>query len=125
MDLPFAQSRFCGAEGLSNVVNGSDFRDGSFGQAYGVRLVDGPLAGLFARAVVVVGEDGTVQHVELVPEIAQEPDYDAALAAARMAPTSRSSGVVPASGTWSPTPPTAASRARQSAGRRAIGRSPG
>ena len=81
MDLPFAQSRFCGAEGLSNVVNGSDFRDGSFGQAYGVRLVDGPLTGLFARAVVVVGEDGTVQHVELVPEIAQEPDYDAALAA--------------------------------------------
>ena len=81
MDLPFAQARFCGSEGLENVVNGSDFRDGSFGEAYGVRLVDGRLAGLFARAVVVVGEDGTVQHVELVPEIAQEPDYDAALAA--------------------------------------------
>ena len=81
MDLPFAMSRFCGAEGLSNVVNASDFRDGSFGQAYGVRLVDGKLEGLFARAVVVVGEDGTVLHTELVPEIAQEPDYDAALAA--------------------------------------------
>ena len=83
MDLPFAQARFCGAEGLSNVVNGSDFRDGSFGQAYGVRLVDGPLAGLFARAVVVVDEGGTVRHTELVPEIATEPDYDAALAALR------------------------------------------
>jgi thioredoxin-dependent peroxiredoxin len=83
MDLPFAMSRFCGAEGLSNVVNASDFRDGSFGQAYGVRLVDGKLEGLFARAVVVVGEDGTVLHTELVPEIAQEPDYDAALAALR------------------------------------------
>jgi thiol peroxidase len=81
MDLPFAQARFCGAEGLSNVVNASDFRDGSFGQAYGVRLVDGKLEGLFARAVVVVGEDGTVLHTELVPEIAQEPDYDSALAA--------------------------------------------
>ena len=81
MDLPFAQARFCGAEGLSNVVNGSDFRDGSFGAAYGVRLVDGRLEGLFARAVVVVGEDGNVLHTELVPEIAQEPDYDAALAA--------------------------------------------
>jgi thiol peroxidase len=81
MDLPFAQARFCGAEGLSNVVNASDFRDGSFGQAYGVRLVDGKLEGLFARAVVVVGEDGTVLHTQLVPEIAQEPDYDSALAA--------------------------------------------
>ena len=81
MDLPFAQARFCGAEGLSNVVNGSDFRDGSFGQAYGVRLVDGKLEGLFARAVVVVGEDGNVLHTELVPEIAQEPDYDAVVAA--------------------------------------------
>jgi thiol peroxidase len=81
MDLPFAQARFCGAEGLTNVVNASDFRDGSFGQAYGVRLVDGKLEGLFARAVVVVAEDGTVLHTELVPEIAQEPDYDAALAA--------------------------------------------
>jgi thiol peroxidase len=81
MDLPFAQARFCGAEGLSNVVNGSDFRYGSFAEAYGVRLVDGKLEGLFARAVVVVGEDGSVLHTELVPEIAQEPDYDAALAA--------------------------------------------
>ena len=83
MDLPFAQARFCSTEGLSNVVNASDFRDGSFGQAYGVRLVDGPLTGLFARAVVVVDEGGTVRHTELVPEIATEPDYDAALAALR------------------------------------------
>ena len=81
MDLPFAQSRFCGAEGLENVVNCSDFRDRTFGEAYGVRLVDGPLSGLFARAVMIVGEDGTVQYVQLVPEIAQEPDYDAALTA--------------------------------------------
>ena len=80
MDLPFAQARFCGAEGLSAVVNGSDFRDHSFGTAYGVRMVDGRLAGLFARAVVVIDEDGTVTHVELVPTIGQEPDYDAALA---------------------------------------------
>jgi thiol peroxidase len=81
MDLPFAQARFCGAEGLSNVTNASDFRDRTFGDAYGVRLVDGKLAGLFARAVVVVDEQGNVAHTELVPEIASEPDYDAALAA--------------------------------------------
>jgi thioredoxin-dependent peroxiredoxin len=81
MDLPFAQSRFCGAEGLSNVVNASDFRDRTFGDAYGVRLVDGKLAGLFARAVVVVDEQGNVVHTELVPEIASEPNYDAVLAA--------------------------------------------
>ena len=81
MDLPFAQSRFCGSEGLSDVVNGSDFRDGSFGEAYGVRLVDGKLAGLFARAVVVIDEEGNVAHVQLVPEIASQPDYDSALAA--------------------------------------------
>ena len=73
MDLPFAQSRFCGAEGLSNVVNGSDFRDGSFGQAYGVRLVDGPLTGLFARAVVVVGVDGTVSTSSWCPRSPRSP----------------------------------------------------
>jgi thiol peroxidase len=81
MDLPFAQARFCGAEGLSDVVNGSDFRDHTFGDAYGVRMVDGRLAGLFARAVVVIDEQGTVAHVELVPQVGQEPDYAAALAA--------------------------------------------
>lgn len=80
-DLPFALSRFCGAEGIENVSSASAFRD-SFGEDYGVTIVDGPMAGLLARAVVVVGADGKVAYTELVPEIAQEPDYDAALAAA-------------------------------------------
>jgi thiol peroxidase len=79
-DLPFAQARFCGAEGLSNVVTASAFRS-DFGNDFGVSLADGKLAGLFARAVVVVDPSGNVVHTELVPEIAQEPDYDAALAA--------------------------------------------
>lgn len=81
MDLPFAQARFCGAEGLDNVQNGSDFRGGAFGKAYGVELTTGPLAGLHARAVVILDEAGKVTYSELVPEIAQEPNYDAALAA--------------------------------------------
>ena len=79
-DLPFAQKRFCGAEGLDNVVPASTFRAADFGQAYGVTMTDGPLKGLLARAVVVVDEAGKVVHTELVPEIAQEPDYNAALA---------------------------------------------
>lgn len=79
-DLPFAQKRFCGAEGLDNVVPASTFRAADFGQAYGVTLTDGPLKGLLARAVVVVDGAGKVIHTELVPEIAQEPDYNAALA---------------------------------------------
>ena len=79
-DLPFAQKRFCGSEGLDNVVPASNFRSSDFGQAYGVTLVDGPLKGLLARAVVVIDATGKVVHTELVPEIAQEPDYDAALA---------------------------------------------
>jgi thiol peroxidase len=79
-DLPFAQSRFCGAEGLSNVVTASSFRS-DFGEAFGLTLAEGKLAGLLARAVVVLDEQGHVTHTELVPEIAQEPDYDAALAA--------------------------------------------
>jgi thiol peroxidase len=79
-DLPFAQNRFCGAEGIENVKTGSTFRS-SFGSDYGVTLTDGPLAGVLARAVVVVGPDGNVKYTELVPEIGQEPDYDAALAA--------------------------------------------
>jgi thioredoxin-dependent peroxiredoxin len=78
-DLPFAQGRFCGAEGLENVSNASTFR-GGFGSAYGVTLADGKLAGLMARAVVVLDENGMVLHSQLVPEIAQEPDYDAAIA---------------------------------------------
>ncbi len=80
-DLPFALSRFCGAEGIENVTSASAFRD-SFGEDYGVTIADGPMAGLLARAVVVIGADGTVAYTELVPEIASEPDYDAALAAA-------------------------------------------
>src|SRR5215207_2648182 len=79
-DLPFAQKRFCGAEGIENVTTASAFRDG-FGEDYGVTIVDGPMAGLLARAIVVIGADGNVAYTELVPEIAQEPDYDAALAA--------------------------------------------
>lgn len=78
LDLPFAQARFCGAEGIENVVTASAFRS-AFGEHYGVILADGPLAGLFARAVVIVDEGGNVIYTELVPEIAQEPDYDAAL----------------------------------------------
>jgi thiol peroxidase len=79
-DLPFAQGRFCGSEGLANVENASTFRS-DFGQAYGVTLADGRLAGLMARSVIVVDENGTVTYTELVPEIAQEPDYDSAIAA--------------------------------------------
>jgi len=79
-DLPFAMGRFCGAEGIENVKVGSTFRS-DFGSDFGVTLTDGKLQGVLARAVVVIGPDGTVKHTELVPEIAQEPDYDAALAA--------------------------------------------
>ncbi len=80
-DLPFAQSRFCGAEGLERVMTVSTFRHPDFGRSYGVEMVDGALKGLLSRAIVVIDEDGTVVHSEQVPEIAQEPDYDAALAA--------------------------------------------
>ncbi|UCZ55817.1 thiol peroxidase [Desulfurispirillum indicum] len=79
-DLPFALNRFCGAEGLENVVTLSEMRELSFGEAYGVRMSSGPLAGLLSRAVVVVGADGKVLYTEQVPEITQEPDYDKALA---------------------------------------------
>ncbi len=79
-DLPFAAGRFCGAEGIENVKTGSAFR-GSFSDDYGVRLQDGPLAGLAARSVVVIDADGSVVYTELVGEIADEPDYDAAIAA--------------------------------------------
>jgi thioredoxin-dependent peroxiredoxin len=81
MDLPFAQARYCGAEGLNDVVPLSAFRNSAFGNQYGVRITDGPLAGLFARAVVVVGADGNVVYSQLAPEITEEPDYDAALSA--------------------------------------------
>lgn len=82
-DLPFAQKRFCGAEGISNVVMGSELRDKKFGETYGVRITDGPLAGLLARSVVVLDEKGNVKYTEQVPEIGQEPNYDAALKAAQ------------------------------------------
>lgn len=80
-DLPFAQKRFCGNEGLSNMVTLSMMRSRKFAKDYGVLLEDGPLAGLTARAVVVLDENNRVCYSELVPEIAQEPDYNAALAA--------------------------------------------
>ncbi|MDH3706007.1 MAG: thiol peroxidase [Acidimicrobiia bacterium] len=80
-DLPMAHARFCGAEGIDNVVTASTFRSPEFAADYGVGMVDGKLAGLNARSVVVLDADGTVLHSELVPEIAQEPDYDAALGA--------------------------------------------
>ncbi|PLY03189.1 MAG: thiol peroxidase [Desulfuromonas sp.] len=80
-DLPFAHKRFCAAEGLDNVEPLSVFRNGDFGQDYGVTITTGPLAGLLSRAIVVVDENGQVVYTEQVPEIAQEPDYDAALAA--------------------------------------------
>lgn len=79
-DLPFALGRFCGAEGIENVTTASSFRS-DFGTTYGVTMTDGPLAGLLARSVVVVNEDGDVVYTELVPEITQEPDYDGAVAA--------------------------------------------
>ncbi|HFC6387936.1 TPA: thiol peroxidase [Neisseria bacilliformis] len=77
-DLPFAQARFCGSEGLDNVVSLSTFRS-SFARDWGVAIESGPLRGLTARAVVVLDENDKVLHAELVPEIAREPDYDAAL----------------------------------------------
>jgi thiol peroxidase len=80
-DLPFAFRRFCGAEGLSNVQTLSLMRGRDFGKAYGVEMTSGPMAGLLARAIVVLDKDNKVTHTELVPEIAQEPNYDAALKA--------------------------------------------
>ena len=83
--LPFDQKRWCAAVGVSSVKTLSDFRDRAFGLASGVEIKDGPIAGLTARAVFVVGKDGTVKHVEYVKEIASEPNYAAALAAAKAA----------------------------------------
>lgn len=81
LDLPFAHERFCGAEGLEKVVPVTELRKRAFGEDYGVRMIDGPLAGIFSRAVVVIDGKGKVLYTEQVPEIAQEPDYDAALEA--------------------------------------------
>ncbi len=80
-DLPFAQNRFCGAEGLKNVITASEYKDSKFSDAYGARITDGPLAGLLSRAIVVIDPAGKVIYTEQVPEIAQEPDYGKALAA--------------------------------------------
>ncbi len=80
LDLPFALSRFCGAEGIENVTSASAFRS-TFGDDYGVRMVDGGLRGLFARSIVGVDADGTGFHTQVGPDITQEPDYDAAVAA--------------------------------------------
>ena len=79
-DLPFAQKRFCGAEGLENVINLSDFQTGAFGKTNGLEITEGPLAGLHSRAIIVLDENGTVTHTEQVGEIANEPNYEAALA---------------------------------------------
>lgn len=80
-DLPFAQGRFCGADGLKNIKTLSVFRAPSFGRDYGLTIIDSPLAGLLARAVVLIDPAGVVKYTELVPEIAQEPDYTAVLKA--------------------------------------------
>lgn len=78
-DLPFAQKRFVDDEGLKNVTNLSDFRQGDFGKDYGVEMIDGPMAGLLSRVVIVLDEDGKVLHSQQVPDIGDEPDYLAAL----------------------------------------------
>ena len=80
-DLPFAQSRFCTTEGIENLIAASAFRSPEFAREYGVEMVDGPLAGLLARAVVIIDETGRVVYTELVPEITHEPNYEAALKA--------------------------------------------
>lgn len=80
-DLPFAQARFCGAEGLENVINLSDFNNNSFGKAYGLDFIDGPLKGLHSRAIVVIDENGIITHTEQVSEIVDEPNYKAAFEA--------------------------------------------
>jgi thiol peroxidase len=80
-DLPFAQSRFCSAEGIDNVITLSQMRDMDFGKNYGVQMIDGPIAGLLARSIVVVDENDQVIYTQQVPEVSQEPDYDEVMAA--------------------------------------------
>ena len=82
-DLPFAMKRFCGAEGLDNVVSLSAMRSRNFGKDYGISIVDGPLAGVFGRAIVILDENRNVTYTQLVPEIKEEPNYDDALAAVK------------------------------------------
>lgn len=79
-DLPFAMSRFCGAEGIENVATLSDFKSGDFGKNYGLEIADGPLAGLHSRAIIILDEAGKVIYTEQVPEITEEPNYEKALA---------------------------------------------
>ncbi|WP_242086876.1 thiol peroxidase [Aestuariivivens sediminis] len=80
-DLPFAMSRFCGAEGIDNVEVLSDFRDGNFGEAYNLTYIDGPIRGLLARSIIVLDETGKILYTEQVQEVVEEPNYDAALEA--------------------------------------------
>lgn len=80
-DLPFAHNRFCTTEGITKVVPLSGFRDSAFGRSYGVEIIDGPFAGLYARSIIVIDEKGNIVYTQLVTEIAEEPDYNAALAA--------------------------------------------
>ena len=82
-DLPFAQGRFCGVEKIDKLQTASDHRDSSFGKAYGVLISEGPLQRILARSIFVIGPDGIVKYAEYVPEIANEPNYDAALSAAK------------------------------------------
>jgi thiol peroxidase len=80
-DLPFAHGRFCSTEGINNVITLSGFRDREFGRVYGVDYIDGPVVGLYSRAIVVIDETGTIVYTEQVPEHIHEPDYEAALKA--------------------------------------------
>ena len=82
-DLPFAHGRFCTTEGIRNVITLSGFRDTDFGKSYGVEITDGSFAGLYARSIVIIDEYGNVVYTQLVPEIATEPDYEAALDAVK------------------------------------------
>jgi thiol peroxidase len=85
MDLPFAAARWCGAAGIDNIKVCSDFRNKAVAKAYGVFLADGPLAGILARVIFVIGKDGKVAYKQVVPEITQEPNYEEALEAAKAA----------------------------------------
>ena len=80
-DLPFAQTRFCGAEGLENVINLSDFNTGNFGKEYGLEFIEGAFAGLHSRVVIVIDENGIIKYTEQVPNTSNEPNYEAAIAA--------------------------------------------
>ncbi|MDX1447118.1 thiol peroxidase [Lishizhenia sp.] len=78
-DLPFTQQRFCGAEGIDNVVMLSDFKNGSFAKNYGLEMVDGPLQGLPSRNIIIINKEGKIQYTQQVPEVSHEPDYEEAL----------------------------------------------